>query len=520
MPSIKAGTLAGALLPHATDSGVVDILLPKSDLTSDVTLQAAPTPAMAKKYVKGKAAKATTVAAQPDTDPAVLSQLAKNPLVSVRQALLRNPSTPYESVLSLTHWAHTRDTTEDMAAGIVRLQPADAIDVLRNRKAGIDHALSYSFHKVAEGIVDTGDKDLVLSAYSLKIANLQDALARNVYERTNPCISLTELVTSDPSASSNRLATLSSSQEHCSLELASLLKEIPSDWKSSYYGGLTPFIMLADGADAELMKAENVNIRRLAMQSGVRGPLLDDTIRRANLMIVVSMVRDVGRQFTKKQEIALLEQVMRFSSEKEQGSPASALLEVLNASSHRLPSKLLLEAFRLIGGPAVGMWLNGSFRSNEPRPGEIKDLVDNPGMAFIRQVPRVYGYANSAYGYGQAQTQSAAKVSSPEDIRAVLVSNMDMAMQRSWADEYAVALGQSLLPNLPRSRHSASWVAKRFYAAFGTHEGCWETMLSLAVDWTEDIESLISATLIINEMEPPVLVEPVKSEQMILDGIS
>lgn len=499
MTGLKSDRIAGYLLPHAEEGDVVDILLTRSDITSPTSLKAAPSAKVAGKYVKGKLNQALTVASHEGTAPEVLAKSAKDTRVSVRQALISNPSTPYDTMVTLAHWAHAR-SDDFMAASILRLNAKDSIDVM---EASVSFPrYSYPFEMIAEKVVTESSAEEIIRAFKINSSAFRIQLGAAVYAHQNPPISLTDLIASQsdlfgaaPDKRDIFVGTIAEKAQHCTLELAQLLSEATTDNRLLRSA---EFIFLADGAAEKLMTAPSATVRLIATRSGVRGALLDNAIKEASPAMVCALVRDIGAGFTKHQEVAMVAQLVRFATSEYNPSLGAALAEVLSVTTHRLPSKVILGAMRTLGGSSIEYWLSGSFKSNPPRAGEINAILEDRGNAFVSPVFRYQSPAQATV----------------DDAKNILIRNIDAAMRQSWAKEYAIAVGEHLIPAIPRSRHTAAWITRRFHAAFGAHEGCWETALTLANNWTGDIEELVASVLLINEVEEPEIVEPSRPEQL------
>jgi hypothetical protein len=504
--------IANVLLPHVrANQEVVDLLFAKASVTSQVKLSAGLSDEVALAQVKGPLDRAVTVSASSHTGPAVLAKMSKDSRVTVRRALLANPSTPYETVLALNHWAHAKSDTsgqgdECISTAILRLRAADMVDVIE--KSGMrqfTRHYSYPVEAIGKAVVETRDATLVKRAYAMGSVSLSASVATALYEQSAPSVSLTELLaTSNQAARTASLAALADSQQMCSLELAELVAS-NEEAVGSYHNR---FLLTSPGAEEALLASHHLSVRMLAISSGVRGELLDKSIEGAKeLNELNALVASVGPQMSARQESAIIRRYLGFIA---QGSEVrtSSLSALLSACRKRVSKPALLGLLRAGGGEFTAAWLSGHFPSNQPRPGELTSLVEEPGKAFSSiQVRSYYSRVN------------AEELTDAERLRNLLVACMNAALQGPWADEVALHLGENLLANLSSRPGAARYVTARFEKCFGSDMSCWESALSLAADWTSSIDELIETTYAINGVEPPEVDEVIaeKPEPLLLD---
>lgn len=502
MTGLNSNKIASFLLPHAEKVDVADILMTRSDSATATAgrIKTAPSPKVASKYIKGKLNHVLLLVSHPDTDPDVLAKAAKDTRVSVRQALIKNPSTPYDTMVMLAKWAHER-RDDTMAQAILRLNAQDTLTVLEEAPSAPAHY--YPYETLAKRLTVDTTREEITRAFKIPNARLRSFVSYSLYERKNPPITLTELFAENPEVFGDQsrdrealVAFVADSAQHCSIELAALLAD-DSSVRSALNSSLE-FIFMADGAAEVLLRSPSAKIRLAAARSGARGDLLNSTIFEGNPQLLAALAREVNSGFTKAQEISMVSRLTGFAGEEYDASLSMSLAEVLSVCTHRMPSKVIMSALRALGGPATERWLSGQFKANQPRPGEITALLADPQNAFI----------SPAYRYGAA-------IQAVPEVKSVLIRNLDAAMRQTWAKEYALAVGEHLIPAIPRSHHTAAWVTKRFHAAFGANENCWETALTLAVNWTGDIEELVSTVLVINDVEEPELIEAISTEEQL-----
>lgn len=492
--------IAGILLPHTRSSQVADLLFSRATVEHAISLSAPLSDAVAANHVKGQIGRSLTVSSSEHTSSTVLAKMSKDTRITVRRALLANPSTPYETVLALNHWAHAKEDKssqgdECISTAILRLKAHDMVDVIT--KSGMrcfNGHYGYPFDKIAAAVVAERDAALVTSAYALGITELCNELAVAVYEQSSPVVTLTELVTASEDKRTDALTSLVETQQMCSLELAELLSG-NSKAVNSYR---SRFVLVGDGADAALLRSPHASVRHLALLSGVRGELLDSTIAEASDVTALNaVILTVGAQLSAKQEVAALKRYQQFFAAGA-SVPSRTLVMVLSACRRRVAKQQLLSLLRAGGHELTSAWVTGQFPANLPRPGELTALVEEPGSAFTAPPTR--------HHWNAAPTTTE---STPEErVRNLLVSTMNGALRGDCADEVASHLGSALLPNIGTRPRAARYVTSRFEAAFNDDMACWETVLSLAGDWTSSIDELVETTYAINGIDPDELPEP------------
>lgn len=508
MSGIKSESLAGALLGHITDQKVVDLLMPRAEISGPIKFSASPSDSTASKYIKGKLNHANSIAQDPGTSPDVLTRYAKDTRVSVRRALMQNPSTPYETLLTLAEWAHDK-LDEGMTTVILRLAPDDIIKTLtRKTLGGYDLSSSkrdYPFQQVAKIIAKHNSADNILALHKMRISEFSNPLAVHLYHASKPAVTLTELVKSDTETSTALIEAVALSAQECTFELAALMA---GSVDASAHFRLSSFLMLNDRSAEMLLTAPNPTVRRYATSSGARGEALTPTLQTANARMLQAICNDVGPHFTKKQEQLIITRLIALQNETDDYYTKEAFAAAMRVATHRVPSSLLLEAFRSIGGGAVADWLNGQLGVNTPRKGEITSLAESPVNAFTSTQPPHYRR------YSPVPVTNT--VTAPVDVRNFFLRSLNWAMANAWADEFAQVIGELIIPRIAGSSVTGKWVAKRFHDSFGADEGCWETSITLASSWTGSIDELIETTMTVNDFEPIQMIEPVKPQQLTL----
>lgn len=477
MASNSSEKFAGYLLPHAKDKKLVNILLPKADISLPANFSAPASVEVAGKYFKGDLNKVVSIVSFEGTDPELLKKFAKDSRVSVRRALIKNPSTPYATKVDLAKWAFER-ADETAGAALSVLKADDIVTILENsNNERLRGYTNYEEAKLAQIIFDSQNAQIILRAFKISNVYLSASLASKIYKATNPPLSLTEAISAHDELTRKRvIESVVSGTSYCSKELATILAS--SD--ENYYLRNEGFILFEDEAAEILAKTTNSRVLSLLTRSNISGEIFDDVIE-SSFPSALTVLQGVGENLTKKQCENILRKITQ-EAKTFNDNHIHWLNLLLQVSKYAFKSNDLLDAFRSVGNEACIKWIAGNYPNNLPRKNEITQLLNDPGNAFKYSNSRLASYQES-------------------DVSKIIVVALDSVIGKPWAEEYVKNIGPHLFPTLAKSPKSAAWVTSELHKAFGVNESCWETALTLMPTWADDFESLIETISLINDVE-------------------
>jgi hypothetical protein len=473
----RPAKIADTLLAAATEQHLVEMLF---DRCENVGRQVGSviSESAAMKFYKGPLDKVIAIAADPGTSPRVLQRFAKDTRVSVRQAVLSNPSTPYATMLGLAPFVMERMDRHELQRLVFRLDAADLIDAmqsisLRARENTHFDAASSTFPtvEIAAKLV-SGDRELLLKAIALGIPALNTTLALEAYNGNIP-LTLTEVMNGTPGRHWNKvISRVATDGRFLTCEFAELVAQLDPIVSA------TSFTMVEEGALEILVRHHNATLFATAVRLGVPATELTGVIaaidyRRLGQLLDAANGMVPGRLNT-DQEIMLTERFVAMYSSSGSTAPAALCASLLQLLTRPLPRPLLRRFLGVSPIETTSLWLSGN-HPEQPQRGEV--------LALIRQrdLERTGVYREPAW--------------------RPLVHQLVDSVGKAWEDDVAELLDVDLakFDDVALAKFSTARIAARI----GADPSAWDTLLGLAQDWDLGLAALLDATVALHPEAVP-----------------
>lgn len=467
--SARVSKIADVLLTAATEPRLVEMLFnrcenvgrPVGSVISEST---------AMHTYKGPLDKVLAIASDQGTPPRVLERFARDPRVSVRAALLSNPSTPHSAIVSLVTYVMQRRERSEIAPLVGRLAPEEIASALRiipvrDRKR-LDADSTYGRFPSSEIVsrLLPADRDVVLDVVSLGYPGVNTVFAYEAYQG-RATVTLSEVIeATDPALRGHVISKTAASGTILTCELAEILTRL--DPKISD----TRFAMVEQGALEILVHHPHPVLFAAALRLGVPNTELTDVIvnldpPRLHQLLDPSNGVVPGR-LTPDQEVALVERHLDLQTANPHQVPTGLSARLLALLSRPLPRTL---ALRFICGSTldvVGAWVAGRF-PEKPAHGEV--------LAVITEL------------------ESARTGRHLDPVRRVLRRELASAVGTPWEDDVAELLDGELAEF--NDSALAGFITARVMARIGHDTSAWDTMMGLAQDWDLGLAALLDATV-------------------------
>jgi hypothetical protein len=144
-----------------------------------------------------------------------------------------------------------------------------------------------------------------------------------------------------------------------------------------------------------------------------------------------------------------------------------------------LSAPMMVSALRTGGLTSTKRWLFGEL-SATPTPGQVTELVNNPGKAF--EYEQWVGY------------NPRGEVSDRDRAASALSGSFEALAQCAWVDELAEALGASFWKCCEHDPGAARYLVRRLTQEFGDNERAWDVALGLLDAFDGSIGQLLTIT--------------------------
>jgi hypothetical protein len=467
--------VADAFWPHLDQPEIVDVFFQHASWLNRNTTLTGPTDAVAESYYKGHLGHAVAVARSVTTNPEILRKFAKDARVSVRQELLENPSTPRDTLVELTVWKFGRNDA-DIVACADRLTLSELVDALRRTAA--EHGTN-SVARLDLGNADAVEQCANEPGMAVALAKtgciaLSAQLARAAHGGKIPGVGMADVLDAHPEATETALHHVLQDRELLSKELAeiwSMWRKDPENRTYWHFGfSTTPFTAVEDGA-ADLLVDGDIAQLHTAIINGCDDLALRTklaSLRREEFQHVTDALT-TRKNSSPETEQAFARRILEFSASDLGRFRTYAALE---AFTHPLPDRLLVDLIRHGGKATLHHWLANGSSVNRLRPGLLTILGETP-----RWRPTT----------GESPVELAA-----EEHVTYLVEAA--AGDPSLAPE-VIALHDEYIGRNLHDRRVAAAVYPTLVEAFRGPEqrAAWETFVSLASDWSDSFTGIIGA---------------------------
>lgn len=530
--SLVSSSLASRLLPLASHGEVVDLLLESADLGylhQDVsTFKGVWSAAAAGKYFKGPLDKVCAIARHPRTDPQVLERFTKDTRVSVRRALLSNPSTPYEAVISLGPWAIERQDDDAVPAVLSRATAQDVISLLEGMSPEVRGSLSRHRSSwipaplVARKALETAET--ALKAAALSWFPLAESLVRRHQRMAAPPVTITDLVEAMPKEYHPEITV--SLLRRCSVlteEIALLAQAtLQRDKHWLHQAEMGENVTLVEPQALPVLATTSPRLLEFALASGLEESDvvgLLPTCSFAQLEVLISSM-SAQRGFSAEAERAIAERIIEMGGDLEilRETDRQFLLvgRFLANARHRLPEGLALDLLRRGSTPSTREWVSSpAKRVNAPAPGQLLKLARDPGAATTSLRVSSYGWSTPRQ-YEAVTEEMGSWLNGLTTLRSFFTWDRCPEHLR----QEVVDLTDSMLVQSLTSGSNAPLVMPILEALFGSNRHQWETFLSLADGWTAGFRDLVEATAsltgvsLLEAADPPVPAPAQESRQV------
>lgn len=492
--STTTNRVAAALLRAGGDVGTSALLFERADLNYQTSLPHAVESKQARRLYKGNLYKVLVVANDARTAPEILAHFAKDTRVSVREALIVNPSLPHAALVALAPWALERQTMALSMKLVERLSAAEFIDAIatvseRDRAQSYESRYPYSsWFPAEEGsklIHASGSRELILRSASLGYPVLNAHIGALLVD-TADHVSLTEFMLAVPER--QRAAVVAGISLFTSLltvELAEHLRDSIDEMPGHSRLKDQPFALAEAGSLELIALSTDPRLVRLALISGVNGNGLTEAIRSATAATLLELT-DKGNgvapgMFNPVQELALLTRFTEVGS----GRHRSTLDQILSSLKERAPWPVLSTALRRGSRETTCLWVLGGYEANTPLPGQVIEIVDEPGAAFNQYPDHSTHEDKSAvdrnYRIGVIDQQLVANLAIADDSIILLD---DRIVDRLWSDDVA------------------RLVKPRLDALLRDNNDAWDTFLGLVNGWDDSFSQLMSSVCTLHGIDP------------------
>lgn len=493
-----SSSLASQFLLQEREAGPLRDLLFRAASDPDLSANSV-SETLALGYVRKSIAHATAISASPATSATVLAKFAKDTRVSVRKALLSNPSLGKEQLLALTKWACERDPASDRAEMVSQVHRLDAQQLaelsryIAEKRLLPLHPSVSSLRIIASALMSDDEAFAAADLKSFRTLGDQMAiLALNGSAGGRSLDDVADRVCSNPDTGKRDRAEL---MQKLLSSGGILTHELIDLWEAS--GGLRPGVRdLCPAALVEAGVLERLSMggpAHIALAIVNRAPesRVGERIADASLDELEVLVAAVGWEyFSAKSEQRLADRLLKLALQRDVSEQRSRIGAIASAlimqARHELPHFLLVGTLRLGGLAATAMWLSqrslrmmlpdGSYSERvcgqSVNASALMELVLVPGFALDRSVSN-YMLRNRPEGWaGLTDELLEAAPASAEHGAAVVAALGD------YLSGFILRRGAKALYPYIRSR-------------IGPDELRWQTFLSMADEWQGSIDGLI-----------------------------
>lgn len=512
-----ASAVASSIWGCTPDSEVADIVFPKANSLrrkkglGPVRLD---TQSLMKWY-KGDLDHVLSIATNVKTPGSVLEIFAKDTRLSVKRALLGNPSTPSKPYAKLASWALVLNDEE----GLVRMSSVMDIHTLcqslleykREHGENKSSRLRLDYEVLAERLVH--HPSLVLSIASIGCMNVNLMLARYISEGKIPSISLLDLVKIHPAQDETARLIESVLEAKILLNTDLTASWLHADTVSSHYAkrsiaNKNLFNLVQDGCQADLLVRGNPAMISTAIVNGVPEINLIQAIKGYDYELYAVVDSLALRSVSAACEEHIADRIVAVLSDPPKDAPevldGNVVSLFLVNACHDLSDSKLLALLRTGSLRATQGWIDKPAATpNKVRVSVLENILDNPSKSI-----RAY------YSYGRPVTMDSAL----DTLRSPLLlacphtpGLIDVVIKHY--DEY---LGKSLhngtvmravYPVLVRS-FGASSIQNPYMREH------WESFLTFACEWENTFSGLVAAVVEIHRRPGQEVYNPDSQTQL------
>lgn len=483
-------TVASALLPFVHEQAVVDSLFGKAQLSQYPTtvLQRSVSKSVADRYYKKDLGKVLAIVQDPGSDPETLSKFAKDQRVSVREALLHNPSTPYETLKTLAQWALERKDFTAVSHAIQRFTSGDLVEFLaknRSRSVLLDMrwvGVSYyasqgiSFDRMLE-VLRPHPEDL-LAVVALRLNGYGSCFALAAHHGQAGRVTITDVFDALDNVAEREAAAM-----HVARHSGVLTVDVAQNLPMSFNLDSEEITFVEPDALSLVARLSPASFRT-ALELGLPEADALEIVADSKDAMVHALLDVMGgkREFSATFETRFVRRLIANAKDSTERLVPPSAFGVLQKLKHRLEDALMEEFIRHAPYASLAGWLYASDSANRPLTGQFQRVMDNPGMAF--HDARYDRFRNM--------------VEFEEHSRSEIIEQLSRALAYHQVSDDLVAdlasvFDEVLLTKLTYS-YTAKIVAQTVETAFGDDVELWSTFLVLATDWSGSLKDLIMAT--------------------------
>ena len=491
--TIMNNQIAAALLRAGGDADANEILFDRAGLSTPLTLPHKINDRQALKYYKNDLQKAVSISMDPRTSEAVLRRFVRDTRVGVRDALVANPSTPYDALVDLAPWVMARTCNVGSVHLVDRLNAVDLVNTMAMVDPRTRATLTGSYYgaswfpcePAADKVAGSADNELILRAVALGYPAFISRIGSLMMRETST-VTLTEVVEACPQhLRGEAIVAIAATAPVLTVELAQWLTKVEfnKNTKSGPVVRKMMYPLVEDGAFELLASSGERQLVALATFSQMSNKCLGSAIRSASNEVLGELVDKHNNvkpgRYTPTQQIEILTRLV------ENGTldylDRNLLDEVLGVATVTFEWQLLKAALLQANLATTLLWIIGGYSANVPQPGQIIELVTIGGSAFTAETQRSSTLVETMEGRVQIVTPS---------------------LLGSPARTDALELLDKWIPKHLYRDEVAKLVKPSLDAAFGHQIEGWDTFLGLASNWDGGFAELLSAAISLGGVEP------------------
>ncbi len=494
-----ASAVASSIWGCTSDSEVADIVFPKASILrrkkglSPVRLDAQ----SLMKWYKGDLDHVLSIASNVKTPGSVLEKFTKDTRLSVKRALLGNPSTPPNSYAKLASWAMLLNDEEGLhnmsSVMDVRTLCQSLLEYKQEHGDTNSSRLRLNYEVLAEKLIY--HPGLVLSVASIGCTDINLILARYISEGKIASVSLLDLVKAHPAQEDTALLV------EVALETKRMLNtDLVASWlhadKVSCYSAKRSienknlFDLVQDGCQADLLVRGNPAMISTAIVNGVPEEDLMKAVSGYDYEMYAIVDSLESRSVSAACEEHIADRIVTVLSD-----PPKDALEALDGNvvslflanaRHDLSDSKLLALLRTGSLQTTQKWIDKSAPApNRVRVSVLESILDDPAAS-----------GRALYSYGRPSTTLP---SAYDTLRSPLLlacphtpGLVDVVIRHY--DEY---LG-SHLHTSPVMRAVYPVLVRNFGASSSQNPHMrehWESFLTFACEWENAFSSLVAAVV-------------------------
>jgi hypothetical protein len=476
--------IANAFWPAVADQEITDMLFSQVDTFPNPKTHSAPNFELANACFKGSMAHVIAIASNPLTQPSLLAKFASDSRVSVRIALLANPSLPHETRLFLTRWA--RDRGEDsFASSIDRLSLADVVMLLQEEvDAQQPHKCYWNSNSLAKRCIEEPSQIIPLA----KVCSdgcLRE-LAKLITEGLLKGTTITQLVQARPDSLHSILNAIISDGSTLTLEIATLWKQ----WVGEPHQRLTLFsqsdrfkkrFKSCEPGALELLATGDLEQLCVAIVNGLDDGKLYEYFSK-NLIIQDTITALKFNNASPQTESIIVQKYIENAGVANAQRVSLAVL--LTALRHEISSDVLFELLMLGDTDTWTWWLQGS-SVNEARAGILSRLITSASpsqMHFtLEDLNSVVSRSSAAGRFRNNLVEATLKKS---EFAPELVELCDRWLGNNLSH---TVVAQSVYPLVAAAFNGPDKLQK------------WHMFLVLGCEWKESFTNLLASVLALSE---------------------